>query len=60
MRYSSNEARNGKLYNGYDYENQAWVLKGKYQKCGHPESMKCNCYGKLHEGEQCEVKEEEK
>ena len=28
----------------------AWVLDGKYVRCGHPESMDCNCYGKKHEG----------
>lgn len=35
----------------YDYDNQAWIVNGKYIRCGHPESMNCNCYGKLHEGE---------
>ena len=35
----------------YDYKNQAWVVDGKYIRCGHPDSMDCNCYGKLHEGE---------
>ena len=37
-----------KLY--YDYENQAWVRNEKYIRCGHPESMDCQCYGKLNEG----------
>lgn len=36
----------------FDYENQAWVLGGKYERCGHPESFNCRCYGKLHAGEQ--------
>jgi hypothetical protein len=36
----------------YDYEKQAWVINGKYIRCGHPESMKCTCYGRLHEGEE--------
>lgn len=35
----------------YDYKNQAWIKDGKYVKCGHPESMDCQCYGKEHEGE---------
>lgn len=35
----------------YDYENQSWVKDNKYQRCGHPESMDCRCYGKIHEGE---------
>ena len=36
---------------GYDYENQAWYQNGVYIRCGHPESMDCNCYGKAHAGE---------
>src|SRR6266851_8669088 len=40
-----------KMKNGYDYENQAWVVDGKYVRCGHPETMKCGCYGRKHEGE---------
>jgi hypothetical protein len=36
---------------GYDYENQAWYQNGVYVRCGHPESMSCACFGKLHEGE---------
>jgi len=35
----------------YDYEHQAWVRGGRYVRCGHPDSMRCSCYGKLHEGE---------
>lgn len=35
----------------YDYQNQAWVRDGVYIRCGHPESMNCGCYGRLHEGE---------
>lgn len=35
----------------YDYQNQAWVINGRYTRCGHPDSMKCQCYGRLHEGE---------
>ena len=35
----------------YDYTHQAWVVNGKYQDCGHPESMNCDCYGRAHAGE---------
>ena len=35
----------------YDYHNQAWLVNGKYVSCNHPESMNCQCFGKLHEGE---------
>ena len=33
----------------YDYKNQAWVVDGRYQRCGHLKS--CSCYGLVHEGE---------
>jgi hypothetical protein len=46
----------GTLVNGYDYTNQAWVMNGKYVRCGHPDAMDCDCYGKEHEGETCEVR----
>lgn len=36
----------------YDYENQAWIRDGRYQRCAHPESMDCQCYGKIHAGEE--------
>jgi len=41
----------GRVIDGYDYTHQAWVVDGKYVRCGHPESMNCKCYGRLHEGE---------
>ena len=57
-RQSSNEYRNGLLFNGYDYTNQAWVMDGVYITCGHvmPNPMTgkptpCKCYGKIHAGE---------
>ncbi len=44
----------------YDYDDQAWVVDGRYQDCGHvpgtfygrtgPDGL-CRCYGRLHEGE---------
>ena len=33
----------------YDYTNQAWIVNGKYQRCGHVGD--CNCYGRIHAGE---------
>ncbi len=50
-RTSNDLYRNGRLWEGYDYENQSWVKDGKYRRCGHPENMNCQCYGKLHDGE---------
>lgn len=48
--------KNAVLVNGYDYDNQAWVLAGRYVRCGHLEEMDCRCYGKKHQGE--EVRQE--
>jgi len=49
----------GRLINGFDYERQAWVLGGKYVRCGHSDRasrlMNCQCYGRLHEGEETEA-----
>ena len=42
---------NAKLYNGYDYNNQVWVMNGLYVRCGHLEAMQCSCYGREHAGE---------
>ena len=52
MRESGNEFEDGKLINGYDYDRQAWVENGRYVRCGHRDAMLCNCYGKLHAGEE--------
>ena len=51
-RQSNDEYKEGRLINGYDYTNQAWVLQGKYVRCGHPVSMNCGCYGLTHEGQE--------
>ena len=51
-RQSNDEYQNGRLVNGYDYDNQAWVKNGRYVRCGHPENMPCRCYGRKHEGEE--------
>lgn len=50
-RTSNDQYFNGRLINGYDYTNQAWVVSGVYVRCGHPEAMRCGCYGRKHEGE---------
>lgn len=34
----------------YDYVNQAWVIDGTYQRCGH-QGESCGCFGRLHAGE---------
>ncbi len=51
-RTSDNYYIDGRLQDGYDYENQAWVRNGVYVRCGHADSVNCRCFGKLHEGEQ--------
>lgn len=35
----------------FDYVNQAWIENGRYVRCGHPEAMTCDCYGRKHAGE---------
>jgi hypothetical protein len=35
----------------YDYDNQAWIVNGKYENCAHPVDHGCQCYGRLHQGE---------
>ena len=42
----------GRLLGGYDYDVQSWVVDGRYVDCGHPEGMDCQCWGRLHEGEE--------
>lgn len=50
-RKSDNQYRDGRLWDGFDYKNQAWVKDGVYLRCGHPTEMDCFCFGRLHEGE---------
>lgn len=38
----------------YDYENQCWIVDGIIESCGHPNRMKCSCYGKRHAGQRPE------
>ena len=52
---SNDEYQEGRLWNGYDYTNQAWVLEGRYVRCGHPEEMNCGCYGKEHKNDTTRV-----
>ena len=35
---------------GYDYTNQAWVVDGVYQDCGHP-NVDCGCFAREHKGQ---------
>jgi hypothetical protein len=44
-------ARQEEPPNRYDYQRQAWIVDGRYATCGHPDSMACDCYGRLHAGE---------
>lgn len=43
----------------FDYDNQAWIEDGRYVRCGHPESMDCGCYGRIHEGEEAPESQDE-
>ncbi len=43
----------------FDYEHQAWTaiqdrdgqIARRYVRCGHPDAMRCGCYGREHAGE---------
>ena len=39
-RQSSNEMKDGLVFNGFDYELQVWVGNGIIQDCGHPADMR--------------------
>ena len=54
-RETLDHCKDGQLINGYDYDMQAWAVNGRYVRCGHPDSMDCRCYGKLHEGEETPI-----
>ena len=34
----------------FDYDNQAWIVNGRYQDCAHPPPADCECYGRTHKG----------
>ncbi|KKL12908.1 hypothetical protein LCGC14_2531060 [marine sediment metagenome] len=38
-RESTDEIRNGRVFNGFDYSLQVWVKNGTCQDCAHPRSM---------------------
>lgn len=39
-RVSCDELRRGRLFNGFDYRLQVWVVDGIVRGCGHPASMR--------------------
>ena len=49
-RLSGDEIRCGRVWNGFDYDLQVWVVDGIIQPCGHPDTMRspkhscCNAY----------------
>ena len=49
-RMSRNLNRHGRVWSGFDYDLQVWVVAGIVQKCGHPEAVRlggkpcCNAY----------------
>jgi hypothetical protein len=51
LRDARNAALRSEAVIGFDYENQAWVVDGRYVSCGHPETMDCGCFGRIHAGE---------
>jgi hypothetical protein len=46
-----------KTRQSYDYENQVWIIDGKYTRCNHPDAMNCGCYGKTHAGKTAVITE---
>jgi len=36
----------------YDYDNQAWIVDGRYTDCAHPVAMPCGCYGRINAGKE--------
>lgn len=49
-RMSGDELSDGKVFNGFDYDLQVWVVKGVIQRCGHKEDFDCQCNAKIHAG----------
>ncbi len=49
-RLSSDELRLGRVFNGFDYQIQVWVVDGLIRGCAHPARMRsagvpcCNAY----------------
>lgn len=42
----------GIIRNGFSYRRQCWIKDFIIQRCGHPETMDCGCFGRVHAGEQ--------
>ena len=47
-----------KKADSYDYKNQVWIRDGKYQDCGHPQTMDCRCFGRIHKNELATITED--
>jgi hypothetical protein len=49
-RMSTNKTRHGRVWSGFDYDLQVWVVGGIVQHCGHPQTMRlggkpcCNAF----------------
>jgi hypothetical protein len=49
-RLTGDEIRFGRVWNGFDYDLQVWVVDGIVHPCGHPDTMRsperpcCNAY----------------
>jgi hypothetical protein len=39
-RFSDDELRDGRIFNGFDYRIQVWVVDGVIPPCGHPASLR--------------------
>jgi hypothetical protein len=48
-RLSGDEIRGGRVWNGFDYELQVWVVDGIIQRCGHPDTLR------LQDGSCCDA-----
>ncbi len=42
-RESTDEIKNGRVFNGFDYSLQVWVRNGVILDCAHPERMGARC-----------------
>ncbi len=42
-RQSTDEIKNGRVFNGFDYTLQVWVKNGVVQPCAHPGRMGPRC-----------------
>jgi hypothetical protein len=58
-RTSNDFYMDGRLIQGFDYENQAWAASGVYLDCGHKKDLLCGCYGRAHKGEATKPSQEQ-